>query len=73
MLLIQSEERQRGAKYLSYIVIPSIPLLERDTKGESKRGEASLAYPFPLPYQGRGIKGVGCQINIKGDGVTKTS
>ncbi len=35
----------------------SAPLLikERDTRGESKRGEASLIYPFPLPFS-KGIK-----------------
>jgi len=38
------------------------------TKREFKRGEASFLIFFPLPYQGRGIKGVGCQINSKGIG-----
>jgi len=31
---------------------------ERSTKGESKRGEASLIYPSPFPLiRGRGTKG----------------
>jgi hypothetical protein len=37
-----------------------------DTKRELKRGFASLLIFFPLPYQGRGIKGLGYHINIKG-------
>jgi len=43
-----------------------LPFKERSTGGESKRGEASLVTFFPLPYQGRGIKGEGYLINIKG-------
>ncbi len=39
-------------------------------QGESKRGEAPLIYPFPLPLiKGKGDKGGwGCQINLKGWG-----
>ncbi len=34
------------------------PFKERDARGESKRGEASLAYPVPLPLdKGKGDKG----------------
>jgi len=38
---------------------PPSPLFGwRDTKGELKRGEASLIYPFPLPLdKGKGDKG----------------
>jgi len=59
---------KRGFKPPLSFSSPS-PLKERDTNGESKRGEASLLIFFPLPYKGRGIKGVGCQINIKGVGL----
>jgi hypothetical protein len=44
----------------SSIINPPLLIKERDTRGESKRGEASLIYPFPLPLgKGRGIKGEG--------------
>ena len=37
---------------------PPSPSKERDIKGESKRGEASLIYPFPLPLaKGKEDKG----------------
>jgi len=36
------------------------------SKRDLKRGSASLQVFFPLSSQGRGIKGVGCQIKIKG-------
>jgi len=42
-------------------------LKERDTRGESKRGEASLLNPSPFPLlRGRGIKGDRVKENIKG-------
>jgi len=55
-----------------FISSPS-PFKEKVTRGESKRGEASLLVFFPLPYQGRGIKGEGSQINLKGGEVNKKS
>jgi len=42
------------------------PHIFNPEQGESKRGEASLSIFLPLPYQGRGIKGEGYKINIKG-------
>ena len=43
---------------------PSLP-----PRGESKRGEASLIQPFPLPLtKGKGIKGIGL-LKIKGEGL----
>jgi hypothetical protein len=37
--------------------------MERDKKGESKRGEAPLIKLLPLPLgKGKGIKGIGCKI-----------
>jgi len=51
------KESQREAKPLLNLT-PSLSLSQGIGAGESKRGEASLIYPFPLPLnKGKGDKG----------------
>jgi len=56
----EGEDSEEGLKPLL-----NASALLTQSKGESKRGEASLIYPFPLPLiKGKGDKGGwGCQIN----------
>jgi hypothetical protein len=61
---------KRGTKPPSFLFLPHVkstsPFMERDKKGELKRGFASLIKLIPLPLdKGKGIKGIGF-INIKG-------
>jgi hypothetical protein len=49
-----AEVSKRGKSPSFLFSFPS-PLKERDSRGESKRGEASLIYPFPPPFEGEGV------------------
>jgi len=48
------------------------PTLLTQSKEILREAEPLFYILFPLPYQGRGIKGVGCQINVKGDRLPKS-